>query len=257
MTTIETTSGPTAEALREWFLHDSWTIAQGLALLIDVDPARVDFVDSFYDGSPWVAGPRLTPDEHSRIAKLARLWQGKPEHTCLRRAAPSYFIEWAESKGLPPQWLAVAQAAGIVVPTQPAPTAAHASMASSQCCRQGLLSGEQFGLPSDSDGSATTCRNADRDGHELTFTLRVQNSSVHRLMVSASSGCSHRRPRRKAQSCGTWAATTAPTAPRRSLARRRVDPRRAHRRQGHLHAYTRPTADRRRGGRGGRGWLAW
>lgn len=123
MTTIETTSGPTAEALREWFLHDSWTIAQGLALLIDVDPARVDFVDSFYDGSPWVAGPRLTPDEHSRIAKLARLWQGKPEHTCLRRAAPSYFIEWAESKGLPPQWLAVAQAAGIVVPTQPAPTA--------------------------------------------------------------------------------------------------------------------------------------
>jgi hypothetical protein len=29
-------------------------------------------------------------------------------------------------------------------------------------------------------GSATTSRNADRDGRELTFTLRVQNSSVHR-----------------------------------------------------------------------------
>lgn len=98
-------------------------MTQGLALLAGVDPGRVDFVDSFYDGSPWVVGPQLTPDEHSRIAKLAGLWFSKPEHTCLRRAAPAHFITWAQAKGLPPQLLGAAQAAGFVS-TQPAPTAA-------------------------------------------------------------------------------------------------------------------------------------
>jgi len=46
--------------------------------------------------------------------------------------------------------------------------------------RQELLRGIQSRQLDARIGSATTCRNADRDGRELTFTLRVQNSSVHR-----------------------------------------------------------------------------
>ena len=131
------------DALRPWFKFDTWTVRQGLLLLAGIDPhhaaclklgADVWTSDANpawaalghppraewrNDGPPVIHGLRLSVDELQRLGELTRHWFARPEHAGLERAAPAFWLKWAESKQLAPPWLADAQAAG-VVPTEPA-----------------------------------------------------------------------------------------------------------------------------------------
>lgn len=150
MQTIDKPADALADALREWFALDTWTLREGLLLLAGIDPHRADCFKLAGDGGwqpvthpaysrigqppaaewrddgPVVRGVGFSPDDVLLLHELSRHWHAKPEHAGMTRATPAHFVEWAQSKGFAPPWLAVAQAAGIV-PTQPAASAAQPS----------------------------------------------------------------------------------------------------------------------------------
>lgn len=125
------------ETLSEWLLHDTWTLRQGLFLLVGIDPLRSDDLISVPEGDGSKMGMRSAPnptwamitksptaeldeagelrmagyvfDPASLIAlhALLSLWASNPEHPrdWQSRYKPAYFIGWARSKGRPPFWL--------------------------------------------------------------------------------------------------------------------------------------------------------
>lgn len=108
----------TEDAKREWLAHDTWSVPQGLALLAEVDPARVGEIVPVGD-AVLVHSFGLEPAERARVERLARLWHSRPEHASLTRATPARFAEWAKAKGVAPAWLAdIVKPAG--EPAQPA-----------------------------------------------------------------------------------------------------------------------------------------
>lgn len=138
-----------AEALRYWFRLDTWTLREGLLLLVGIDPHRSECItidengkgfqlegkghpapywsrigyppDSSWTEEDMLAGrqPTITglifcPAEGYRLWELLNIWHANPELEGLRRARPLQFITLAESKGLAPYWLEAVRAKGIL-----------------------------------------------------------------------------------------------------------------------------------------------
>lgn len=145
--------------LRAWLQLDTWTVREGLLLLVGIDPHRADDLvleKSGFSTAPqpsWAritARPGLSPDQVDDVgcpritgfvldlfqiqllSRLLNLWVSNPAHTLAGRHAPSYFREWASSKGCTPFWFAWATDAGLSEPveqatdtTMPAPVVAE------------------------------------------------------------------------------------------------------------------------------------
>lgn len=132
--------------LREWFNLDTWTVREGLLLLVGIDPSRadcwkltdqgfetetqpawaritarpglsVDDVDA--NGMPRITGYVLDLTQAEQLSELLNLWASKPGHALQDRRAPRYYIEWATSKGHPPFWKPWVFDAGLLLELPP------------------------------------------------------------------------------------------------------------------------------------------
>ncbi|MBN9425598.1 MAG: hypothetical protein J0H09_03730, partial [Burkholderiales bacterium] len=118
------------ETLGEWFRLDTWTVREGLLLLVGIDPLRsgdLNFTPKGVTTGPNPAWARITkkpgvlvgednvprpdglimePMAMYRLWELMRFWRATSGHSddWDSRAKPSYFVSWAQSKGFGPFW---------------------------------------------------------------------------------------------------------------------------------------------------------
>ena len=142
--------------LRTWFQLDSWTVRQGLLLLVGIDPYRsedlfsteagfhsapnsswaqitarpglsVDKVDAA--GWPRITGYVLDPSQIMELSRLLNLWVSNLSHTLQDRHVPSYYLEWANGKDCNPFWQPWAIEAGLFSQqmTEPLPDDNHST----------------------------------------------------------------------------------------------------------------------------------
>lgn len=123
-----------------WFKFDTWKLAEGLKLLVGIDPRYSDSIEitddgkvhlraapqcfrlgfppkrEFQEGKPFVVttGQTNCRPEVDRLLLLRDIWRANQELASLPAAPPQKFIAFAESKGLAPYWLEAARAKGIV-----------------------------------------------------------------------------------------------------------------------------------------------
>lgn len=125
-----------AAALVSWFRRETWTKEEGFLLLAGIDPHRTSVgidmgnrqitsserpptyvVLGAGTGARWDRGPKRVKSavemsklslgrEVDRLVELMDVWHSRQVPQSLTSAAPAYFVEWAESKGLAPFWLA-------------------------------------------------------------------------------------------------------------------------------------------------------
>ncbi|UVH54707.1 hypothetical protein NWF24_17830 [Variovorax paradoxus] len=104
--------GDDREELHQWLVMDTWSMEAAMFLIAGVIPSKI------YEGFGYfkVEGGLLhngNGDKDARIAQiegLERLWKSNPQHPS--QAAPQYFFDWAESKGIDIPWLDAAKKAG-------------------------------------------------------------------------------------------------------------------------------------------------
>lgn len=133
MTTAAFTEAEKAQAiecLSDWFRLDTWTVREGLLLLVGIDPLRsgdLNFIPEGVTTGPNPAWARITkkpgvlvgednvprpdglimePMAMYRLWELMRFWRATPGHSddWDSRAEPSYFVSWAQSKDFAPFW---------------------------------------------------------------------------------------------------------------------------------------------------------
>ena len=137
--------------LSAWFQLDSWTVREGLLLLVGIDPARSEdllFSESGFEtkpkptwaqitarpglsanevdanGWPHITGLIFNRDELMWLSRLLNLWVATPLHTMTGRHEPRYFVEWAGSKNCTPYWREWALDAKLFIDTAPVQAAA-------------------------------------------------------------------------------------------------------------------------------------
>jgi hypothetical protein len=138
-----------AEALRYWFRFDTWSVRQGLLLLVGIDPEHVVDIEIPPDGSslkverkdfrspgwfrigfpaqivqplgnelmgrqPEITDFTFSGDVVMELMDLMKLWGANPEFQGMTRLEPMRFVRFAESKGLAPYWLEAVRAKGIL-----------------------------------------------------------------------------------------------------------------------------------------------
>lgn len=140
--------------LRAWLQFDTWTVREGLLLLVGIDPHRSDDLvleESGFSSAPnptWAritAKPALSPNQVDAagwpritgevldlfqiqlISRLMNLWVSKPGHTLVGRHVPGDYLEWASSKGYSPFWETWAIDAGLICEKMPASKAKSGS----------------------------------------------------------------------------------------------------------------------------------
>ena len=137
--------------LSAWFKLDSWTVREGLLLLVGINPYRSKdllLTESGFESTPnpsWAritATPGLSANEVDTngwpritglvidlfqielLSQLLNLWTSKPEHTLTGRHEPHYYLQWSSGKGCPPFWYEWASDAKLFISKAPAQTAA-------------------------------------------------------------------------------------------------------------------------------------
>ena len=137
--------------LREWFEFDTWTVREGLLLLVGINPYRSKdllLTESGFESTPnpsWAritatpglsasevdanGWPRITglifnPDEFRWLYRVLHLWKSNLGHTRTGRHEPHYYLEWAGSKNCTPYWREWALDAKLFIDTAPVQAAA-------------------------------------------------------------------------------------------------------------------------------------
>lgn len=116
--------------LSEWFIYKTWTVQEGLLLLVGIDPydsedlfltesgfeskpnptwARITArkglsTTEFDNGMPLITGLVTDLFQIELLSQLLNLWARHPLHTLTGRHEPSYYRQWADGERCLPFW---------------------------------------------------------------------------------------------------------------------------------------------------------